>query len=212
MKWKIFTLFLCLGFGQCFAQENDEYTKGLVQFSGIIVNLDSANLTVPYVTIQDKSRNISDLSNYQGYFSFVVNEGDTIRFTSIGFDPYEIIIPKNVKDHKYTIKIGLKPNVTDLPAFNVFPWATIEEFNHDFLTMKFSDDEEEAARQNLNRRSFQELARNTPTDGRVSMAQRVNALHDQMDNRNKMPTTNFLSPIAWAKFINQISNSDKKKK
>jgi len=63
-----------------FSQAQD---KPLVQFSGIIFNADT-NLVVPYVTVYNKSNgNRAFSANYQGYFSFVVHEGDTIVFTAV---------------------------------------------------------------------------------------------------------------------------------
>ncbi len=37
--------------------------------------------------------------------------------------------------------IRLKSEIIYLPAVRVNPWATVEEFNKDFLTLKIADDD-----------------------------------------------------------------------
>ena len=78
----ILLLFITVG---AFAQQQE---KPLIQFSGIVYNADSAKVVVPYVTVTNSTaHNQVYVSNYKGYFSFVVHEQDTLIFTSIGFAP-----------------------------------------------------------------------------------------------------------------------------
>src|SRR6185312_7015987 len=101
--------------------------RPLVQFTGIVHNADSTRVTVPYVSITNTSyQNQVNLSNFKGYFSFVVHEQDTIHFTCVGYAPVTIVIPAHVTSKSYTVQVMLKPQIINLPVFRVFPWATTE--------------------------------------------------------------------------------------
>ena len=148
MKYLVGILFVFFAAG-AFAQQME---KPLVQFSGIIYNADSTKVIIPYVTITNvTAHNQVYISNYNGYFSFVVHELDTLAFTSIGFAPQKIVIPANLASKSYTLQVLIKPQIVNLPTFRVFPWATTDEFKKDFLTMKLADDDLEIARKNIER-------------------------------------------------------------
>ena len=101
--------------------------RPLVQFSGIVFNADSTSIAIPYVTITNSSYHHQvNLTNYKGYFSFVAHEQDTLLFTSIGFAPVQVIIPSGLPTKSYTLQIKIKPQIINLPAFKVFPWATTD--------------------------------------------------------------------------------------
>jgi len=77
MKKLISILFLFVSMA-AFAQQKE---KPIVQFTGVVYNADSTNVIVPYVTITNKNRNTANVANYNGYFSFVAHELDTLKFT-----------------------------------------------------------------------------------------------------------------------------------
>jgi len=184
--------------------------KPLVQFSGVIYDLDS-NTVVPYVAIKNVSNhNSAFAANYKGYFSFVLQEGDTVVFSSIGYKKLEIVIPSNLKDKKYTAIIKLQSDNIQLPMVRVFPWASYDEFKKDFLTMKFADDDLEIAMKNLSKKSLSELSANLPLDGQEHNGMSFNNLHQALGNKNMVQTNPLLNPFAWAALIKQISEGKKK--
>ncbi|MDB5123610.1 MAG: hypothetical protein JWP94_1739 [Mucilaginibacter sp.] len=196
-------LFLSIA-ATAFSQKQE---KPLVQFTGIVHNADSARVTVPYVSITNTSyQNQVNLSDYRGYFSFVVHELDTIRFTSIGYAPLTVVIPANLPAKSYTLQVSLKPQIINLPVFRVFPWATTEEFRKDFLSMKIADDDLEIAKKNLSRSSIQTLERTLPRDGLE-----MNSFQDFHNNvLNSHSITNpLLNPFSWGSLIKQIAAGDK---
>jgi hypothetical protein len=186
-----------------FGQKAD---KPLVQFSGITHNADSTNSVVPYVTITNLTDHNVIQSNYKGYFSFVVHEQDSVRVTCVGFVTFVMVIPSHVENQSYTIQLKLKPQINNLPAFRVFPWATTEEFTKEFLTMKVADDDLAIARKNLSHSSIEYLERNLPRDGpEINTAQ---AFHDNIVNSHYY-TNPLFNPFAWGSLINSISAGDK---
>ena len=185
--------------------------KSIVQFSGVIYNVDS-NVVVPYVSVTnigDKRKVVS--ANHQGYFSFVAHTGDTIVFSAIGYRREALVIPKNIEDKKYTVIIKMKAETINLPIVRVLPWASIDDFNRVFMSMKFADDDLEIARKNASRASILAMGRSLPRD-----AMEMNSLNFQnnhialnsknMSTRGANPLTN---PFAWGALIDQILRGDK---
>ncbi len=199
-------LILCSALGFSQAQE-----KPIVQFSGLVYNLDS-NVVVPYVSISNRSdRGKTFSANHQGYFSFVAHEGDTIVFSSIGYRREALVIPANVPDKKYTVIIKLKAEVVNLPMVRVLPWASIDDFNRDFLAMKFADDDLEIARKNVTRTSLMAMARSLPRDGTEMNNLNFQNNHIALSNKNmnQRGANPLLNPFAWGALIQQIMQGDK---
>ncbi|HVW15644.1 MAG TPA: hypothetical protein VHB54_17555 [Mucilaginibacter sp.] len=199
----ILLLFLAAGAG---AQQKE---RPLVQFSGIVYNADSAKVIVPYVTVTNRSfHNQVFITNYNGYFSFVAHEQDTLVFSSIGFASAEIIIPANIASKSYTVQVMIKPQAINLPAFRVFPWATTDEFKKDFLTMKVADDDLEIARKNIEHISVATMENTLPRDAQEIQSSWAQNEHYNIVNSHSI-TNPLLNPIAWGTLINQIAAGDK---
>ncbi len=199
----ILLLFITAG---AYAQQKD---KPLVQFTGLVYNADSIKVVVPYVTITNVSNhNQAYISNYEGYFSFVAHEQDTLLFTSIGFAPVKVVIPSN-SNRSYTTEVRIKPQIINLPTFHVFPWATTDEFRKDFLSLRLADDDLEIARKNLERSTSRSSRNNLPRDGQeIQSAWAQNENTNLMNQHSLMPNP-LLNPIAWGALIKQISDGDK---
>lgn len=206
MKY-IFGIFFLFIAAATFAQQKE---KPLVQFTGIVHNADSVKIVVPYVTITNISnRNQVYLSNYEGYFSFVAHEQDTLLFTSIGYSAVQVVIPANITNKSYTAQVWIKPQVINLPAFRVFPWATTDEFRKDFLAMKLADDDLEIARKNLERAASRASGNNLPRDGQEISSSWAQNEHNAIMNQHSLQPNPLLNPIAWGALMNQIAAGDK---
>ena len=197
---------LFIGFG-VFAQQQ----KPLIQFSGVIYDLDS-NTVVPYVTLRNQTAKKSYSANYKGYFSFVAQEGDSVHFTSIGYKKIDLVIPTNLRDKKFTVVIKMQSDNIELPMVRVFPWASVDEFKKEFLTLKFADDDFEIARKNVSRESLAGLAANLPRDGRENVGSVFNNNHIGLTNKNMVQVNPLMNPFAWAALIKQITDGKKNKK
>ncbi|RFZ82715.1 hypothetical protein DYU05_11095 [Mucilaginibacter terrenus] len=205
MRKLIGILFLLISFS-AFAQKE----KPLVQFTGIIYNADSLKTVVPYVSVTNKSyHNAVTVASYNGYFSFVAHEQDTISFTAVGYAPTTVVIPANV-NKSYTAQIHLKPQITNLPTFHVFPWATTDEFRKDFVTAKIADDDLEIARKNVSRASIAAISNTLARDGQEIQSANAQQMHTNIVNSHSI-TNPLLNPLAWGSLIKQIADGDKSK-
>ena len=208
MKYLIGILLFFVSAG-AFAQQQD---KPLVQFTGIVYNADSAKSIVPYVTITNiSSHKQVYLSNYQGYFSFVAHEQDTLVFSSVGFAQVKVVIPSNISSRSFTTQVRLKPQIINLPTFHVFPWATTDEFRKDFVAMKIADDDLEIARKNIEHMTGRSATSYTslPRDGQEIQSAWAQNEHIDIMNQHSLTPNPLLNPIAWGTLIKQISEGDK---
>lgn len=201
-------LILFLFVSSVFAQDKNPQNK-LVQFSGIVTDADS-NIVVPYVTITNVSNKQQKYAaNYQGFFSFVANPGDTVMFSAVGFTSKTLVLPTIIADNRYTAMVQIKSEIVYLKTVRVNPWATVEEFNKDFLSLKVADDDMAIAKKNLSRQSINGMKLTLPRDaGEISNANyRYN--FDRMMNVNMRQTNPLLNPFAWGKLMQEIFNGDK---
>lgn len=205
MKKLLLALGLLISFS-AFAQKAE---RPLLQFSGIIINADS-NTVVPYTNLTNisyKKQVVS--SNYEGYFSFVVHEQDSIRISSVGYLTQTIVIPENVASKSYVLKIRLKAEAINLPQVRVFPWASTDEFKRDFIAVKFADDDLAIAAKNLSKSSIIAMARTLPHDGQTNQIMNLQSMHNDLMHTGSGPTNPLLNPIAWGSLIRQIIRGDK---
>lgn len=206
MKYAL-TIILFLFVSSVFAQNTGE--KPLIQFTGIITDVDS-NTVVPYVTVTNlTNKEQRYAANYKGYFSFIAHPGDTILYTAIGYKDLLLAIPSQINDSKYTAMIKMKAEIVNLPTVRVYPWATVEEFTRDFMSMKIADDDYVIAARNLSPSSLSGLIMTLPRDGGEiqSINNRLN--HDRALNKNMVQTNPLLNPFAWGKLMQSIFKGDK---
>lgn len=183
--------------------------KPLIQFTGIITDVDS-NSVVPYVTVTNlTNKGQRYAANYKGYFSFIAHPGDTILYTAIGYRDLLLPIPTQIADNKYTAMIKMKAEIVNLPTVRVYPWATVEDFTRDFMSMKIADDDYVIAARNLSAESLIGLIQTLPRDGGEIQGINYRLNHDRALNKNMVQTNPLLNPFAWGKLMQSIFKGDK---
>lgn len=183
--------------------------RKIIQYSGIVTTVGSG-LPVGYVTVTNLSfRNEAIAANNEGYFSFVAHVGDTVRFSSVGFDPLVVVIPQVAGD-KYTANIVMQNLVTELPMVTPYPWASIEEFNIAFMNLDVSEDNIVRARRSLSYESLAAMAAVIPRDGNemrsINNAQSFNIMNNKVINQRY--ANPLLNPFAWGSLIQQITKGN----
>ncbi|WP_316785943.1 hypothetical protein [Pedobacter frigiditerrae] len=207
MKYRL-TIILLFFTAVVFAQSEIKSGK-LIQFSGIITDVDS-NSVVPYVTITNQSFNEQKYAaNYQGYFSFIAHPGDTLLFSAVGFTSKTFVLPSVIADSKFTAMIKLKTEIVYLRTVRVNPWATVEEFTKDFLSMKVADDDLAIAKRNVSPEALRGMIKTLPRDGQEISNGNYRYNFDRMMNVNMRQTNPLLNPFAWGKLMQTIFNGDK---
>jgi hypothetical protein len=198
---KIYTLFaLCLFMVCLKAQDTRVKNKKLVQFSGIVVTRDSLN-PVPYVNIVIKGTKRGTISDYNGFFSFVSEEGDIIDFSALGYRTVTFRIPDSLSLSRYSWIQVMTTDTIYLSETIIVPWPTLEQFKKAFVMVKIPNDDMQRAQKNLNLAEMKERCMNYPMDGSMNYRNFVDQqVYKSYYNGQYMPN-NLLNPFAWAQFV-----------
>lgn len=190
------------------AQIND---SSIVQLYGVIMSADSLRpVTAASVIVQGKGR--GTIANDGGVFSIVVEKGDRIRFSSIGYKDITITVPHNLKGKEYSVIQLMTEDTVYLPATIIKARPTAEEYARDFLNNPMPDDMYEIARQNNDAAKRRILMESLPMDGKEAFSALMRQQTAQAYYKGQMPPMNVLNPLAWAEFIKAWKRGDFKKK
>jgi hypothetical protein len=186
------------------AQDNE---KDVIQFSGVVTTQDTvAGILGAHIYVPKGGRGTT--SNYYGYFSFPVLEGDSVVISVVGYRKKSVIIP-TIDEDSYTIIVAMVSDTTYLPELEILPFPTEEMFKEAVLAYRLPNQGDlNNMDDNLDPAILAELYRNMPMDGsmnhRYFTQQQAVYLHDAYGPR---PNPLF-NPFAWSEFFKSL----KKKK
>ncbi len=206
MKKLLGCLILTLIFTISYAQDNK-----LVQFSGLIITSDSLQ-SIPYASVLIKDENRGTISDYRGFFSLVARTGDTVIFSSVGYARAEYIIPRKLKESKYSIIQLLTQDTIHLPETVIYPWPTPEQFRQAFLSLNIPDDDLERARKNLERERLKEIGDAMAMDANENKDYYIRQQAAKFYYAGQLPPMNIFNPIAWGQFFEAWKRGDFKRK
>lgn len=185
----------------------------LVQFSGMVLDgSDEQLVPVPFVNIlvQDKGR--GTYSDYNGFFSIVVEKGDVIEFSAVGYKTVEFRIPTDLKDNRYSLVQLMTQDTINLPETVVFPWPSREHFKLEFLAMDVTPELQERAVRNLAEETLREMRNEVARDGRENASYYMRQQTREYYYIGQRPPMNIFSPVAWKQFFDAWKRGDFKKK
>jgi hypothetical protein len=185
----------------------DKLKDSVVQFYGVIMTADSLQ-GIPSVSIVVKGQHRGTFSNDQGVFSIVVMKGDEIEFSSIGYKPKLVEIPKTLQGNQWSIIQLMVNDTLYLPATIIRPRPTREQFDRDFVNTKVPDDEIEIARQNNDAVKRRVLSRGLPADAREAANLYLKQNATKYNYLGQNPPQNIFNPLAWADFIQAWKRGD----
>ena len=142
----------------------------------------------------------------------MILKGDMLEFSSIGFKPKLIEIPRSLEGNQHSIIQLMVRDTVYLPATIIRPRPTREQFERDFVNTEIPDDNYEIARKNTEEGKRRILSRSMPSDGREA----GNILLRNNANRayyyGQAPPQNIFNPFAWNEFIKAWKRGDFKNK
>mgnify|MGYP006072788335 FL=1 len=208
MKKVYFFLFAFITLSATWAQEE---SNNLIQFSGVVVTMDSLS-PVPFATIMVKNTSRGTTSDYYGYFSFVAQPNDTLIFSSIGFKDSDFIVPNELEGNRYSLIHSMLRDTVELDEVEIFPWPTPAQFKEAFLALDLPDDDLEIMRRNLSEDLMADKAAALPMNGSLNFKFQNQQRANQLYFAGQYRPNNLLNPIAWAQFIQAWKRGDFKKK
>ncbi|MEO6682853.1 MAG: carboxypeptidase-like regulatory domain-containing protein [Ginsengibacter sp.] len=204
-------LFLMFAYPLITKAQFENYKDSVIQLYGVVMSADSL-MALPSVSVVVKGRNQGTITNEQGVFSIVVLKGDNIEFTSVGFKPKLVHIPKNLEGNQHSMIQLMVEDTIYLPATIIVKYPTREEFERDFVNLVIPDDDVEIARKNVSEENRRALMAVYPRDGREAGNYYLQQNARKSYSAGQLPPQNIFNPMAWSEFIKSWKRGDFKKK
>ncbi|MEY3368646.1 MAG: hypothetical protein RI973_1801 [Bacteroidota bacterium] len=214
MKVKIFiAAFTALVLGSELLAQKLAQDSNLVQFTGMVLDGTTADLIpVPFTNIIVKDKGRGTYTDFSGFFSIVVEKGDVVEFSAVGYKTVEYLIPSELKDNRYSLVQLMTQDTINLPETVVFPWPSKEHLKLEFLAMDVTSEMEQRALRNVANETLEKMRSSVPSVG----AEHANYyLRQQARNYyyiGQQPPMNIFNPIAWKQFFDAWKRGDYKKK
>jgi len=200
--------FVALAASALKAQKNN-----LVQFSGMVLDgTDEQLFPVPYTNILVKGKGRGTYSDFKGFFSIVVEKGDVIIFSAVGYKTVEYPIPTDLKDNRYSIVQLMTQDTINLPETVVFPWPSREHFKLEFLAMDVTPELQERAARNLANETLARMRTDVSADANEHADYYLRQQAREYYYIGQLPPMNIFNPVAWKKFFDAWKSGDFKKK
>ncbi|MBI3511359.1 MAG: hypothetical protein HY064_11900 [Bacteroidetes bacterium] len=186
-------------------------TKKVIQFSGLIVDGDSLN-PLPFVALVVRHTERGVFGNANGYYSMVVQEGDTVDFFGLGYRQGTFIVPDTFElSNNYNHVQALYLDTILLREAIVYPWPSKERFRTAFLSASVPSDDLERARSNLAQADKISSTMYLAADAGMAAASATQMRTQKNYYAGGLPPNNLLNPIAWSRFIQALHNGDLKR-
>ena len=190
-----------------------EAEKHLVQFSGLVVTEERGQMVpVPYANIFISKRKTGTSANYQGFFSIVVEKGEAVNFSALGFRKSVFTIPQSLTEQRYSLVQIMSRDTILLDEAIIFPWPSRDHFKTEFLAMNVTDALQKRAMENLAAETLEKVREVTPFDGRETGSMYLRQQAKNYYYYGQTPPMNIFSPTAWQQFFQSWKAGDYKKK
>ncbi len=201
--------FFTIGTAQAQSGEN----RQLVQFSGMVLDGSDEQLyPVPYTNILVKDKGRGTYSDFKGFFSIVVEKGDVIVFSAVGYKTVEYVIPTDLDDNRYSIVQLMTQDTINLPETVVFPWPSREHFKLEFLAMDVTPELQQRAAENLAEETLERMRSEVIADGNENADYYLRRQTREFYYIGQQPPMNIFNPISWKRFFDAWKRGDFKKK
>ncbi|MCB9081975.1 MAG: carboxypeptidase-like regulatory domain-containing protein [Lewinellaceae bacterium] len=216
MKWNFWAILVTsflLATPALQAQRTTASDKNLVQFSGLILDGSDENLVpVPYTNILVKNKSRGTYADLKGFFSIVVEKGDVLIFSALGYKTIEYKVPEDLEEDRYSIVQLMTQDPINLPETVVFPWPSREHFRLEFLAMDVTPELQKYAAENLANNILEKAKAGVSFDGNENADYYLRRQASEYYYYGQRPPMNIFNPIAWKKFFDSWKNGDYKKK
>lgn len=189
----------------------EKIKDSVIMMFGVVMTADSLQ-GIPGVTIAIKGQNRGTFSNDDGVFSIVVMKGDQVEFTSIGYKPKLVEIPREIDGNQYSMIQLMVTDTQYLPATIIRPRPTRQQFERDFLNTDVPADQYEIARQNTEESKRRILEQSLPRDGRELSNYTLRNVAARQYYYGQAPPQNIMNPFAWSEFIKAWKRGDYRRK
>jgi hypothetical protein len=188
------------------AQRRSEQEDELVQFSGIVRDLQHQPL--PHVNIIILNERRGTTSDIRGMFSFVVRPNDTILFSHMGHKGTIHVIPDSLGGQQYPADIFMVSDTFQLAEVRIYPWKTYHEFKEAFLALELPDDDEQRAYHNIALIKTQIKMNDFGPSPNINYREVMKQQYNELYTAGQYPYYTIFDPMRWAKFFESLKRGD----
>ncbi|MDO9377131.1 MAG: carboxypeptidase-like regulatory domain-containing protein [Bacteroidota bacterium] len=210
-KFLLYILFAACLLPTAAKAQFENFKDSVVQLYGVVMTADSLK-GIPSVSVTIRGTIRGTVTNDQGVFSIVALKGDQVEFSSVGYKPKLVTVPKDIPGSQYSILQLLVNDTVYLAATIIKAKPSREQFERDFLNTVVPDDQLEIARQNNDESKRRILMASLPRDGREAANNYLTKQATKAYYTGQIPPMNIFNPFAWNEFIKSWKRGDYKKK
>lgn len=177
----------------------------LIQFTGRITN--TYNNPLPFAHILVLNSNRGTITDTTGIFTFVVQEKDSILFSTVGYKHKTLVIPDTLAEPFLTLEIKLEMDTIMIAEVEIYPWKNYEEFRRALINLELPDDDMERARRNIAIIKTQIILDSAPNQ-KENFNYIMNQQYQETFTRGTYPSYQIFNAIAWAKFFQALKNGE----
>lgn len=187
--------------------------SNLVQFTGMVVT-DRSNepLPIPFAHVGVENTRRGTYADRNGFFSLVVQKGENLTFTAVGFKKAHYTVPSDLPDNRYSVFQILYTDTISLPETVIYPWPSRENFKLEFLALDVSDKLREIAAKNLADNAMANLRQSLPRDGGETYSTYQQQVVQNYYYAGQYKPMNIFNVVAWKKFFDAWKEGKFKKK
>lgn len=187
--------------------------NGPIQLSGVVVTEEQSKpVKMPYVTVAVENTARGTYTNWDGFFSLVVEKGETVVFTHVGFRPVKFKVPDTLTTNRYTVFQILYQDDIWLPETVIYPWPNKDNYRVEFLAMDVNSDIISRVQENLDASILNKLYDKVPVDGKEAASASFRQYADNMYSYGQQKPIGLLNIFAWQQFIENWKKGVYKKK
>ncbi|UII29167.1 carboxypeptidase-like regulatory domain-containing protein [Fulvivirga maritima] len=177
-------------------------TAHSVRVVGMVLDADNRE-SLPYVNVQIKGTMYGTSTDNSGYFTVFLNPGDTLKFSSIGYNEGVFIMPFELTSDHYSLVQLMRKETVLLNEVVVFPWPSVDSFEEAFLDTKPKKGMADLVHE-VRRDMHETLKENQKSDYYYDQM-RYNRLYELT---GQMPPNNFLNPVRWSNFFRDLKEGE----
>ena len=195
------------------AQKTTLDSVNLVQFSGLVLDGAGEELEpIPFITVAVEGTERGVYTDWEGFFSIVVEKGEKIVFSAVGYKSAQFVIPDTLTEKRYSLVQLMTMDTINLPETVVFPWPSKEHFKLEFLAMSIDEELASNAEKNLDKNLIARIAKTTPMDGNENGDYYLRQQAKSYYHQGQIAPMRIFDPLAWRDFIKAWKNGDFKNK
>jgi len=214
VKYILPIVFLLSLSAQLSAQTEQDSTRRVIQFSGVVVTQDQYGemVPLPYTTISIDGTARGTYSEIDGFFSLAAQVGDSIVFSSIGFETIKHGISDSLESSFYSWYQIMSKDEYLLPEAVIYPWPSREHYKMEFLALDVSNELRERAKKNLATEVLKRMEYEIPPDGGEAFVLENAKQVYEYKYAGQYKPQNIFNVASWAQFIKAWKRGDFKKK